>query len=164
MEIFCKWSNKGHKMGKFYDISLHATCKLGAIIKIFITRLLRFGAIIKFWDKIYTPVARSKVQKFSISRLIHKKDIEGRDLDLVSPICVLYQDRSSIWEQKINLVHPNINILFKNFFIWNLIFCRSWWKKISKENLPEMSWLQEWLLPKSRRLRKPKEGKQNIEI
>ena len=30
--------------------------KLWAIIKIFITHLSRFGAIIKFWDKIYTPV------------------------------------------------------------------------------------------------------------
>ena len=30
-------------------------CKLGAIIKIFITHLLHLGAIIKFWDKIYTP-------------------------------------------------------------------------------------------------------------
>ena len=28
---FSNWSNKGHKMGKFYDIPLHAMCKLGAI-------------------------------------------------------------------------------------------------------------------------------------
>ena len=41
-------------MGKFQDISLRTMCKLGAIKKIFITRLSRFGAIIKFWDKIYT--------------------------------------------------------------------------------------------------------------
>ena len=42
-------------MGKFTDIPLHAQCKLVAIMKMFTMRLSCFGAIIKFWDKIYTP-------------------------------------------------------------------------------------------------------------
>ena len=39
-----------------YFIACNVQIELGAIIKIFIARLLRFGAIIKFRDKIYTPV------------------------------------------------------------------------------------------------------------
>ena len=51
--------------------SIAQTCKLGAIIKIFFMRLSRFQAIIKFWDKIYTPVM-SKRYNLPIPQLASK--------------------------------------------------------------------------------------------
>ena len=56
-------------MGKLTDIPLHTTCKLGAIIKMFTTRLSHFGAMIKFWYKIYNPANQPKMARLQCGNL-----------------------------------------------------------------------------------------------
>ena len=57
--IFLSWSNKGHKTGKYWDIPLCATCKLGAIIKIFTMHLVRFWGNYKVFGQNIHPWTRA---------------------------------------------------------------------------------------------------------
>ena len=80
-------------MGKIWNIAFTHIVQIGANIKIFSAHSARFGAIIKFWDKIYTPAPDHREEELDEANADLDKDLLQSSLQQLAPRHSIGQDQ-----------------------------------------------------------------------